>query len=389
MSANGLPTARQAKRRAVVRGAADLDALPGNGRNPEVEGLRSAGDAAGRHDHAALRADADLLAGVDVRRFDSGHRVLLLVEEDAGERSAFVDADLAVLDFLHEDIDVVLALVAFLANRAQVAVARVLLEVVRGEAVVLKPVEGFAGILREELDRFLEGHVGAVVHDVVGEFLPGVVSLLALLDRGTVGRVEAAAHAGGGLVGAVGLVEDDDGALLVVDLAGGHQAGAAGAADNDVNREIPFRGSGGVLAGSGKGRSGSGSGAGCGSSREEVTAGERSVRHFLFSLELAVSDRVAIAADVVALRVHGVALGAFEAAHVGVVGIELLSRLGGQLRELLVGAVALEAGLLGGSGGLRLPGVAGLALEARVGAVRSGAGSEGGRWGRGKGACAG
>ncbi len=356
--------------RAVVSRAADRDTLAGNGRNPEVEGLRGAGDAAGGENHALAGTDIDLFAGVKARGFNAGDDVLLRIKIDAGKRGAGIDFDLAGIGFLHEDVNIVLALIGFLTDGAQVAVTGVLFQVMRSKAVVFEPVEGFAGVLGKEFHRFLERHIAAVVHDVVSEFLPGVLGVFALLDRGAISREEAAAHAGGGVIRAVALVDYNDRALLIDDLAGSHEACAAGTGDNYVNRDIPLGGSG--RRGRGSESRSRGSSTGSGSSRaEEMTAGKR-LGHDLFSLELAVSDCMAVAADEVALLMHGVACGAFHAAHMGIMRIELFARLGSLLGKLFIGAVALQAGLLGRSSRGGLTGVAGFALEAGVGAVGTG-----------------
>ena len=365
-------------RGAVVRGAANRDALASHGRNPEVERLRGAGDAAGRHDDALKRADVVLLTRIEVRRLNTEHFILLRVEVDLRERRAFVDLDLAVRDLLRQHVDVVFALIAVLTHSAEIAVARILFEVMLRETMVLEPVKGFAGMLREEFHRFFKRHIAAVIHDVVREFLPGVLRVLTLLDRGAVGGEEAAAHAGRGVVGAVGLIENDDLPLLVIDLAGSHEASAAGTKDDHVNGLIPMLRSGSGLRRGGKRRGGCGGSAGSGRGLQEITAGQNR-RHGLLPLELTIGNRVAVAADVVTRGVHRMALRALNAAHMGVMRVELFARLRGLLRESFVRTVALEAGLLRRGGLLGLPGVAGFALHAGMGPVDRHTLSESGR----------
>ena len=77
-----------------------------------------------------------------------------------------MNGELAGGDFLYKNVDVVAALEGILAVRAQVRMTRIGFEVVGGKAVVLKPVEGFARMLREAVDGFLERLVFAVGDDV-------------------------------------------------------------------------------------------------------------------------------------------------------------------------------------------------------------------------------
>lgn len=73
-----------------------------------------------------------------------------------------MNGELAGGDFLYKNVDVVAALEGILSVRAQVRVAGIGFEVVSGKTVVLKPVEGFARMLREAVDGFLQGLVFAV-----------------------------------------------------------------------------------------------------------------------------------------------------------------------------------------------------------------------------------
>lgn len=263
---------------AVVVRAADHDALAGDGRNPAVKRFGRAGDAAGGHDDAEAGAAVDDL--VAAAALNADHAVVLFIEPEARDGHRVVDLDLALGELLDEAFDVVAALEGFLAVGAAVGVAGVVFKVVSGEAVVGEPVEGFAGVLGEGVDRFLEAHVVAVGHDVFGEGFPAVLDRrIGLLELGAVGREEAAAEVRGGMERGEAGVEDFDLLAGVDHLAGGHHAGAAAAEDDDIGFHVPLGGHGGAGGGGGEGRrSGARSGGG-GGGAEEMAAGKHLFSH--------------------------------------------------------------------------------------------------------------
>ena len=358
-------THRDPERRTVVGGAADRDTLAGNGGNPEVQRLSRTRDAArGEHD-TAVHLHFVGLAGVDVLCLDTDDLILLRVEVDLGKRSHGVDLDLALFDLLHEHIDVILTLVAFLTDGAQVAVAGVGFEVMRSEAVVFEPVKGFAGMLRKEFDGFAQRHVGTVVHDVVRKCLPAVLGAFALLDGRTVGGEKAAAHTRRAVVGRHGLIEHDDLTPQIVSLASSHQTGAARTENSNVHGHRPLRGKL-LIDGSGKSRESSGSSGAAGSGGNKTAAGNHLIGHDLFSLELNILKGVAVLAHEAALTVHAVAFGAVHATHMGImrVGVHVLRGL----RELRIRHVAGQA--LGLFRSLRGHGLmAGRTLQGSMGTV--------------------
>ena len=174
-----------------------------------------------------------------------------------------MNGELAGGDFLYKNVDVVAALEGILSVRAQVRVACIGFEVVSGKTVVLKPVEGFARMLREAVDGFLQGLVFAVGDDVVGKCLPVVLALrVGLLHSRAAGREEAAAEVRARMVGREALVEDFDLGAAVECLAGGHEARTAAAENDDVGFNIPLGGEFILLA---RGMSERGGGSGSGS----------------------------------------------------------------------------------------------------------------------------
>ena len=263
---------------AVVRGTADHDALAGDVRHPLIERFGRAGDASRGHDDAHLGAAGDLVLAFAA--FDADDAVLRLVIEEALHAHAVVDLELALFELLHKHFDVVAALEGFLTHAAVVRVTGIGFDVVLGETAFGEPVESFARVLGEGVDRFLQAHVVAVGDDVLREGFPGVLDRgIGLLHLRAVGGEKTAAEVRRGVEGALALVEDFDFGARVVRLAGGHHAGAAATEDDDVGFHIPLFRESGLRARVGEARKGSGGGSGRNRGAEEVTTGQIGFRH--------------------------------------------------------------------------------------------------------------
>ena len=263
---------------AVVVRAADYDALAGDGWNPAVKRLGRARDAARGHDDAEAGAAVDDL--VAAAALDADNAVGLFIKPEARDGHGVMDLDFAFGELLHEAFDVVAPLEGILTMGAAMRVAGVVFKMMSGKTVVGKPVEGFAGVLGEGVDRFLEAHVVAVGHDVFCKGLPAVLDgRVGLLERGAVGGEEAAAEIGGSMERGEAGVEDFDLLACVDNLAGGHHAGAAAPENDDIGFHVPLGGHAGGGGGGGKGRSGgAGSGSG-GGGAEKMAAGKHLFSH--------------------------------------------------------------------------------------------------------------
>ena len=191
-----------------------------------------------------------------------------------------MNLELALFELLDEHFDVIAALEGFLTHAAVVGVTGIGFDVVLGKTALGKPVEGFARVLGEGVDRFLEAHVVAVGDDVLREGFPGVLDGgIGLLHLRAVGCEKTAAEVGRGVEGALALVEDFHLGARVVRLAGGHHAGSAAAEDDDVGFHVPFFRESGLRARMRKTREGSGGGSGRNRGAEEVTTGQIGFRH--------------------------------------------------------------------------------------------------------------
>ena len=263
---------------AVVVRAADYDALAGDGRNPAVKRLGRARDAARGHDDAEAGAAVDDL--VVAAALDADNAVGLFIKPEARDGHGVMDLDFAFGELLHEAFDVVAPLEGILTMGAAMRVAGVVFKMMSGKTVLGKPVEGFAGVLGEGVDRFLEAHVVAVGHDVFCKGLPAVLDgRVGLLELGAVGGEEAAAEIGGSMERGEAGVEDFDLLACVDNLAGGHHAGAAAAENDDIGFHVPLGGHAGGGGGGGKGRSGGACSGGGGGGAEKMAAGKHLFSH--------------------------------------------------------------------------------------------------------------
>ena len=161
--------------RAVIAFAADGNAFARHRRHPAVQGFRRTGNAAGSHHDAHFGSAVDELAVTAALNAD--HAVGSFIKVHFDDRHAVMHFNLARFDFFFEHVNVIAPFEGILTMRANIRVARIRLKMMGSKAVVFEPVKGFARMLREAVDGFLQGHVFAVGDDVVGKGFPVVLDL--------------------------------------------------------------------------------------------------------------------------------------------------------------------------------------------------------------------